>query len=322
MNKHFIGMMLAFLSATLFAQENWPKEPIKIVVGFAAGGPTDAAARALADHMSKNMGNPVIVENRTGAGTAIAAEFVRSAKADGHTLLYGGFSQALLPHVGAARYHPVNDFSGISRVTYVPQVLIVRNNLAQKNFADIVSYAKKAPGKFNFGIQGQGSSLHYALELLQESTGTTFTPVFYRGSAPAIADLIAGHIDMMFDVYGNAEPFIKSGKVHVIGIVTPQRSKLLPEVPTLAELGAQGFSMSAWLGLFAPKGTPQPILERLSAEIKRASANEDYVRKIEGIKNEVSASTPAEMSQEMSDTYIQIGKTIDRLGMRQRWQGK
>ncbi len=322
MKKYLVGIAMTALSAMLQAQVTRPGEPIKIVVGFAAGGPTDVAARALADQMTRSMGSPVIVENRTGAGTALAAEFVRNAKADGHTLLFGGFSQALLPYVSAARYHPVNDFAGVSRVAYVPQVLIVRANLQLKTFGDIVEYARKNPGKINFGIQGQGSSLHYALELLQESTRTQFTPVFYRGSPQAIMDLIAGNIDMMLDVYGNAEPFVRDGRVRVIGIVTPQRSKLLPQVPTLAELGAKGFSMSAWLGLFAPKGTPQPILDKLSAQVKRAAENEDFVKKIEGIKNEVSASSPEEMGQEMQDTYVQLGKTIERLGMKERWLGK
>lgn len=322
MKRWLLAVLSALLCTFAAAEPAWPERPVKLVVGYPAGGPTDIAARALADALKRELGVQVLVDNRPGAGTAIAAELVAHARPDGYTFLFGGFSQVLLPYVSPVKFHPVDDLAAVSRVWVFPQVLAARANLPVKNVAELIAYAKAHPGKVNVGVQGQGSVVHYVVEELQDAAKVQFNPVFYRGSPQLITDLLAGSVDLMFDSYGTVEPYLKAGKMRVLGATTPTRSAVIADVPTVREQGVDKFGVSIWGGVFAPKGTPAEIVNRLNAAIVKASSDATYASQLRAMRLAVSTSTPAEFASQVQGDYETMGAEIRRIGMDQRWKGQ
>jgi tripartite-type tricarboxylate transporter receptor subunit TctC len=321
--KHLIVAVASALLCTVAAAEpQWPDRPVKLVVGYSAGGPTDVAARALAEALKREIGVPVLVDNRPGAGTGIAAEAVAHAKPDGYTFLFGGFSQILLPYVSPVRFHPVNDLAAVSRVWLFPQVLAARADLPVKDVRELVTYARANPGKLNVGVQGQGSVVHYVVEELQDGAKVQFNPVFYGGSSQLITDLLAGRVDLMFDSYGTVEPYLKAGKMRVLGATTPSRSTVINDVPTVREQGVDKFGVAIWGGVFAPKGTPADVINRLNAAIVKVSADPVYASQIGTMRLAISISTPAEFASQVQSDYETMGAEIKRIGMDKRWKGQ
>jgi tripartite-type tricarboxylate transporter receptor subunit TctC len=269
----------ALLPLSLRAQTAWPAKAIRIVVPFAAGGTTDILARALAPELQRAFGQPVVVENKPGAGGNNGAADVAKAAADGHTLLMGTVgTHAINPALYAKMpYDHVRDFAPITLVAGVPNVLVMNPVHAQQNGIDsvatLIAFARQRPGKLNMASSGNGTSIHLAGELFKAMTGTFMLHLPYGGSGPALTDLIGGNTDLMFDNLPSALPHIKSGRLTALAVTSSARSAALPELPTVEEAGGaalKGFEASSWFGLLAPAGTPVDIVARVQAETAKA----------------------------------------------------
>ncbi|WP_297652031.1 tripartite tricarboxylate transporter substrate binding protein [Hydrogenophaga sp.] len=267
-------MVLPGLAA---AQGAWPNKPVRIVVPFAPGGTTDILARVLAPELTKAFGQPFVVDNRAGAGGNIGADVVAKSPGDGYTLLMGtvgthGINKSLYSKLP---YDPQKDFAPITLVAGVPNVMVMNTRRAQElgvnSVADFVKYAKSRPGQLNMASSGNGTSIHLAGELFKSRTGVFMTHIPYRGSGPAMTDMLAGAMDVMFDNLPSAMPHIKSGALTAFAVTSGVRSAALPDVPTVAEAGnLAGFEASSWFGLLAPAGTPADVVSRLQQETAKA----------------------------------------------------
>ena len=262
-------------SAWAQAAPNWAGKPIRLIVGATPGGTTDIIARALGQEMATVLGTPVIVENRAGAGGNIAAEAVAKSPPDGHTLLLSYSSHTinagLFPKLP---YDTVRDFTPVSMVATAPALLVVTPTLPVHNVAELIDYSKKNPGKLSFGIGGVGSSLHMASEQFKMVTGADIVNVPYKGTAPALGDLLGGHVKVMFSSIGNVLPHIKSGKVRLLATTGVKRMAEFPEVPTVGET-VSGFESSAWWGVFGPAGLPPATLAALNAAVVKSMASKE-----------------------------------------------
>ena len=282
--RHFHQTSLAIAAvllapALVAAQPAWPSKPIRLVVPFAAGGTTDILARALAPELQRALGQPVVVDNKPGAGGNSGATDVAKSAADGYTLLMGtvgthAINAALYPKMP---FDPVKDFTPITLVAGVPNVLVMNPAFAQKygihSVADFISAAKANPGKFNFASSGNGTSIHLSGELFKSMTGTFMVHFPYRGSGPALIDLIGGSVDLMFDNLPSALQQVKAGKLKALAVTSAKRSDAIPELPTLAEAGGpalKGYEASSWFGLMAPAGTPAEVISRIQQETAKA----------------------------------------------------
>jgi tripartite-type tricarboxylate transporter receptor subunit TctC len=251
-------------------------------------------ARAVADRLAPALKTPVIVENRAGASNTLAAE-ATARSTDGHTMVMGvSTAHAIAPHLLKLRYDNDKDLVPVAFVGAVPNVLVVNNDLPVTTVAELVALAKKQPGKLNFASSGSGSTQHIAAELFKESTGTFITHIPYRGSGPALVDLMAGSVQISFDTMASVLPHIKSGKVRALAVTSAKRSPQLPNVPTMAEAGVKGVEMSAWYGLYMPSNTPKPVQERLQAEVAKVMALPETRARLETIGAEISPMTQAE----------------------------
>jgi tripartite-type tricarboxylate transporter receptor subunit TctC len=267
----------ALLPLPLFAQTAWPAKPVRIVVPFAAGGTTDILARALAPELSRVFGQPFIIENKPGAGGNVGADNVAKSAPDGYSLLMGtvgthAINPALYPKMP---YDHVKDFVPITLVAGVPNVLVMNPAKAEaygiKSVPDLIRYARANPGKLNMASSGNGTSIHLSGELFKTMTGTFMVHFPYRGSGPALLDLIGGNMDLMFDNLPSAMPQIKAGKLKALAVTSAERSAAVADLPTIAEAGpVKGFEASSWFGLLAPAGTPMDIVNRLQQETAKA----------------------------------------------------
>lgn len=298
-----LGVSLALLSASVpfTAREakaaDYPTKPIKLVVPFAPGGSVDIVGRILAQQMGEDLNQSVVVENHAGAGGNIGFEAVAKAKPDGYTLAMASSTMAV--NVSLYRtigYNPLKDFAPISLVALQPNVLLVNPSLPVHTVADLIAYAKANPGKLNFGSSGIGASQHLAAELFKSHTGVDMVHIAYKGGGPAIADLVAGRIQLMFETIPNSIPYIQSGKLRALAVTVDQRSKQLPDLPTMSEAGVPGYISRGWLGVMAPAGTPQPIIDFLSAAVHKAVANPAVTKRLTELGLQIDVSTPAEFS--------------------------
>ncbi len=270
-----MGMLAAFAVVQLggvsigIAADAYPSKPVRIVVPFAAGGSTDILARNVAQRLNEALRSPVIVENRPGAGALIGAEYVSKAAPDGYTLLMGtNTTHAVAPHLYSKMpYNALKDFVPIAEVAYNPQFLDVHPSIPVRNVKELIVLAQKRPGQLNFGSAGQGSASHMAMELFKSMAKVDITHVPYKGSGPALVDVLGGHLSRMFDVVLTTLPHMKAGRLRVLGVSSLQRVDVAPEVPTIAENGLPGFEALVWFGLFAPAGTPAEIVGKLSGEV-------------------------------------------------------
>jgi tripartite-type tricarboxylate transporter receptor subunit TctC len=292
------GFFLA-LAFTAQAALAWPVKPIQIVVPYAAGGPVDVSARLLAPRLQQALGQPVLVENKPGAGGNIGADFVAKSAADGHTLVMGAIAtHAINPSLyPTIPYDPVRDFRHVALLVQVPNVLVVNNELPAKSVRELIALAKQKPGKLDFASGSTGSTGHLAGELFKQMTGTFMVHIPYKGSAPATADLFAGRVHLMFDNLASALPHIRSGKVRALAVTPAKRSSFLPELPTLEESGLRGFDMTTWWGVMAPGNTPEPVVQRLSGEILKAMEAPDLAERLRAMGSDTPAvRTPAQFT--------------------------
>jgi tripartite-type tricarboxylate transporter receptor subunit TctC len=270
----------ALLSASLPAQaQTWPTKPVRIVVPFPPGGTTDIVARAIGVELQRMWQHAVVIENRPGAGGNIGADLVAKSAPDGYTLLMGtvgthAINAALFAQSGAEMpFDPVKDFVPITLTAGVPNVMVINPKLPVNTIAEFIAYAKARPGQLNMASSGNGTSIHLSGELFKTVTGVYMVHFPYRGSAPAVTDLIAGNMNVMFDNLPSALPHIKSGRLKALAVTSRTRSPALPEVPTIEEAaGLKGFDASSWFGLFAPAGTPRAIVDKIQSDVARALA--------------------------------------------------
>lgn len=252
------------------AEPAWPSKPIRLIVPFAAGGSTDIVARKVGQKLGEKVGQPVVVENKPGAGGTIGAAYARSQPADGYTLFLGTVStQSVAPFLyKSLTYDPVQDFTALAMIATVPNVVVVNKSLGIATLADLVKQAKSKQGGLSYGSSGQGSSNHLATEGLRASLNAPFAHVPYRGSGPALTDTMAGHVDFMLDVVMTSLPYIQRGDLKAVAVTSKERVGVLPDVPTVAEQGYPEFEAIGWFGLFAPKGMPAPLAEQITATLE------------------------------------------------------
>jgi tripartite-type tricarboxylate transporter receptor subunit TctC len=271
--------------------QSWPAKPVRIVVPYPPGGPVDISARLLAPKLQEAFGQPFIVENKPGAGGNIGADFVAKSAPDGYTIGMGAIAtHAINPALMAnVPYDPVRDFRHLALVVQVPNVLVVNNDLPAKSVAELIALARAQPGKLDFASGSTGSTGHLAGELFKQMTGTYMVHIPYKGAPPAVADLLAGRVHLMFDNLASALPNVRAGKLRALAVTTLKRSSALPDVPTLDESGLKGFDMTTWWGLMGPAQMPADIAQRLAAEILRAMDAPDVREKLRAMGMEGSS---------------------------------
>lgn len=298
---------LAWLPSGVLAQD-WPSKPIAFVVPYPAGGPVDISARLLAAKLQGALGQPVVVQNKPGAGGNIGADFVAKSAPDGHTLLMGAIAThainpSLYPKIP---YDPIRDFRHIALVVQVPNVLVVNNDLPARNVAELIELLKRNPGKYDFASGSTGSTGHLAGELFKQLTGTYMVHIPYKGAGPAVTDLVAGRVHLMFDNLASALPNVKAGKVRALAVTTLRRSAFLPELPTLDESGLKGFDLTTWWGVMAPAGTPQAVVERLADETAKALQAPDVKARLAAMGSE----TPTVRSPREFTAFVEREREI------------
>jgi len=276
--------------------QDYPHKPIKLVVGYAAGGATDVIARLVGQKLGDSLGQTVLIENRSGANSNVGAEAVARSPADGYTIFVFTIANTINATLySKLAYDPQKDFAPVGLIAKVPNILVVNNSVPVKTLAEYVAYAKAQPQGITFASSGSGSSIHLSGEMFKMITGLNMLHVPYRGSAPAVTDLIGGQVQSMFDNAPSAMPHIQGGRLRPIAITGPQRSPLLPDVPTVAESGYAGFDVQSWFGLALPQGTPQPIVDKLNAELNKALALPDVKKRLGELGATPAGGTPADM---------------------------
>lgn len=307
------AMVAGLLAAGPGAAESFPARPLRIVVPAAAGGNLDLVSRNIAQKLSEQLGQPVVVENRPGGNYMLAVDAVTKAPADGYTYLAIADSFLYTPAVvRAATFDPLNDFVGVSLVARVPLVLVVNPALPPNSTAELIALAKRRPGELTYGTSGNGSTGHIAAELFSAQAGIRMTHVPYKGNAPALIDVIGGRTSLMFDTISTSVPHVKSGKLKALGVTTRTRSPLLPDLPTVSESGLPGYEASIFNGLVARAGTPPGIVERMNAEIRKAVQQQDIRSRMLEQGVELVASDSAQeftaTLKKLSDKYVAIVK--------------
>ncbi|MEI6721410.1 MAG: tripartite tricarboxylate transporter substrate binding protein [Betaproteobacteria bacterium] len=304
-------------SANAFAQA-WPAKPVRIIVPYPPGGSADILARAIGQKLAEGLGQSVVIDNRPGAGTAIGAEATARATPDGYTILLGTVSShAINPALNPGlKYDPVKDFAPISMVASIPFVLLAHPSLPARTVPELISMAKAKPGSLNFSSAGSGTSNHLAGELFKSMTGTFMVHIPYKGSAPALTDLLAGQVNLMFDLMLTAQPHVKSGAARALAVTGLERSAALPNIPTVSESGVPGFEVSAWFGLFAPAGTPAGIVGTLNTETVKATRAADLRERLASQGADAVSNTPEQFSAYVRDELAKWTRVVKASGMK------
>ncbi|GKT21853.1 tripartite tricarboxylate transporter substrate binding protein [Acidovorax sp. SUPP3334] len=303
------------MPASAFAQA-FPNKPITIIVPFAAGGTTDILARVIGQGLSAELGQSVVVDNRAGAGGNIGGQMAARAPADGYTLFMG---TAGTHAINAALYKkmpfdPVKDFAPLTRVANVPNLLVANPNQPYKTVQELIAYAKANPGKVNFGSSGSGSSIHLSGELCKSLAKVDMRHVPYKGSAPAVTDLLGNQIGIMFDNMPSAIQHVRSGKLRPIAVTTAKRSPELPDVPTIAEAGVPGYEATSWFGMFAPAGTPAPIVAQLNKALVKVLSQAETKKKLADQGAEPVSETPEQFAAFIQAESAKWGKVVKESG--------
>jgi len=308
----------ATLLAAGGAAAAYPERAVRLVVPFPAGGGADFMARALAQKLSAQLGQPVVLDHRAGAGGTIAAEVVAGAAPDGYTLLFGtvGTHAINVSLYAKLRYDPVKDFAPVSLTHLAPRVLVVHPSVPAKTVPELIALARAKPGELTFGSAGSGGTNHLSGELFKSMAGIDLVHVPYKGSAPASVDLLGGRITLVFDSIVAWGDHIKTGKVRALGVTSLRRSAALPDVPTIAESGLAGFDVANWLGVLAPAGTPKDAIARLNAEIRIAMADAEMQRQLVAVGIDPTYSTPEAFAELIRADIAKWAKVVKASGAR------
>ncbi len=302
MNNFLKAALLAtaVLAAPLAHAQTWPAKAVKIVVPSPPGGSTDQIARAIGQKLSEAWGQPVLVENRPGAGLTLGADYVAKSPADGYTLLMGAVHHSIAQSVyKKLPYDFGKDLAPITMLAIVPNVLIVASANPAKNVAELIAKAKAQPGKLSYGSTGAGTAHHLIGEQFNDMAGTDILHVAYKGSSPALVDLMGGQTTMMFDTVASCLPLIKAGKLRPLAVATARRSSALPDVPTLSEAGLTGFDIATWFGLMAPAGTPKAVIDKIHADATRILATPEMKKQWADMGSEPASATPEQMAAQI-----------------------
>ena len=303
---------IAVWSGSAPGQSAYPTGPVRIVVGWPPGQTTDIVARVVAEQLSREMGQQFVVENKPGAAGIIGTEFVKNAKPDGYTLSINSTGpMAINPGLyKQLPYDPVKDFAAVGMIVKVPIYLAVNKDVPANNFAEFVTYVKANPGKLAYGSGGNGTTAQLATEMLKGLTGMDLNHIPYKGNPAAMTDLIGGRVIAMFDSAPSVIPRYKAGQIKVLGIAALSRSANEPDIPTIAEQGVPGFEAMTWIGLFAPAGTPRPIVDRLNAALNKAVLSPALSNTLEKSGAEPAQSTPDEFAATLKKEVASWGKVI------------
>jgi tripartite-type tricarboxylate transporter receptor subunit TctC len=316
MGKHAANAAIGFAAivgcAGAAAQGTYPAKPIRIIVAYTPAGTTDILARAIGQKFTEAWSQPAIVDNRPGANGNIGTEVAAKAPADGYTLLMAtagthAINPTLYPKL---HYDAVKDFAPISRVAIVPNIVVVTNALPVKNVAELITYAKANPGKLSHGSPGIGSTGHLSAELFKTMTGIRMTHIAYKGSAPTLQDLMSGQVQVVIDNIPPYLPQVKAGKIRALAVTPAKRSPAAPELPTVDEAGVKGYEASTWFGLFAPAGTPEAVVAKLSAETRRILDLPDMRDRLLGLGAQPAGTTPEEFAQFVQSEIAKWAKVI------------
>ncbi|HXI36881.1 MAG TPA: tripartite tricarboxylate transporter substrate binding protein [Burkholderiales bacterium] len=311
MKKTVALLALAFAAATVYAQ-SYPSHPVKVVVPWPPGQATDIAARVVAERLQASLGQPFVIDNRAGAGGAIGTDLVVKSAPDGYTLLAASSGPvSIMPHLQKTPYDPEKDFAPVSVVALVPFALVTHPSFPANNAKEFVALVRANPEKYTFSSSGTGASAHLMVELFNSMAGLKARHVPYKGSAPALADLIGGQIDYTIETVASVVGHVKAGRLKTFGTSFARRTTGMPEVPTLAEAASlPGYDIGAWIGYTAPPGTPKEILARLSGEIQKAIQAPELKEKYLSLGLEPVATTPEEMASFMRSQYERYGAVI------------
>jgi tripartite-type tricarboxylate transporter receptor subunit TctC len=310
--------LVALLAAVsvAHAQESYPSKPVRFILPFPPGGPTDILGRLISDRLSAQLGQPVVTENRGGAGGNVGAEAAAKSAPDGYTIVLVAPSLAISPTLYTKlNYDPVKDLTPISLVATVPNV-VVTQTAHPATLREFIAAAKAKPGVMNFGSGGSGTSNHLAGELFNILAGTKLTHVPYKGVNLAMQDVMAGRIDLVVIGVPAAAPHVKAGKLRALAVIAPQRLPALPEVPTVTEAGLPGFEVTTWYGILAPAGTPRPIIARLNAELVKAMHSPEMKERLAGIGTDAVTTTPEEFAAYIQAEIAKWGDVIRKANLR------
>lgn len=298
--------------------EPFPGKQVRFVVPYPPGGPLDTVARLLGQKVSASIKHPVVIDNVPGAGGNIGAGVVARAAPDGYTILMGAVAtHAINPTLySTIPYNAEKDFIAVTQLASTPNVLVVNNAIEANSVAEFIKLAKSKPGKLNFGSGSTGSAGHLAGELFKTMAGVDMAHIPYKGAAGAMQDLIGGRVDLMFDNLASSLSQVKGGRVRALAVTTPKRTKLAPELPTIAESGLPGFDISTWFGIFVPAGTPRPVVDRLHAEFTRALAAPDVREKMLALGAEPVGSTPEQFAAYVKAEAAKYAKLVRTSGAR------
>ena len=317
MTRKALFLLLAIFCGSAQAQ-SYPSRPVRIIVGFAAGGPSDIVARIVAQQLTDRLGRSVVVENRPGATGMIGAEVVAKAPPDGHALyLASQTTHAVAPYMYAkAPYDPIRDFTTVSLVAHNPLLCTTHPSLNVKSIKELIALAKARPGDLNFATGGQGSSPHMSVELLKSMTGIKMVAIHYKGDGAAISDLLGGQVPIMFASIAGLLPHTKTGKLRGIAVTGAKRSTIAPEFPTVAESGLKGYEVVTWFGILATAGTPSEIVARLNTELVQMVTVPAVKEKITGLGLEIVGNSSAEYAAFLKEENVKWGNMVKALGLR------
>jgi tripartite-type tricarboxylate transporter receptor subunit TctC len=317
MNRKHLFLLVFLFAAGLAQAQNYPSKPVRLIVPFAAGGSTDVIARILAPKLSEVWGQQVIVDNRPGGNTVIGTDIVAKSPPDGHVLLVTPAPFTVVPSVlTKLPYDPAKDFEPITLINTTPMGFVVHPGVPAKNLKELIALAKARPGQMNFGSSGSGGVPHLSGELLNTMAGLKIIHVPYKGNAPALADLVGGHVDMAFNGLTSVMAFIKSGRLRVLGVTSLTRTAALPEVPTFDEQGLKGFQAVAWNGLTAPARTPKEAIVRIQEASARIIKSPELAEQLKRDGSDPVGSTTAEFTAHLRDDVVKWKKVLDRAGIK------
>ncbi len=310
-----LALLLAITAFACHAQ-NFPAKPLKFIVGVPPGGPTDAIARSIAPELGDALGQPVIVENRSGASGVIGTDSVAKSPADGYTLAFVFITHATNPTlVAKLPYDTLSDFAAVSLVGSQPMLLVANPALPASSVRELIALAKTSPGKLDYAASDPGSAPYLAGELFKFMSGTVITAVPYKGTAPALTDTLSGQVPFMFASMITVLPHVQAGKLRALAVTAPQRSALAPAVPTVAESGLPGFEINPWYGVVAPARTPRPVIDRLSGEIARITRKPDVRSRLAKQGVELAGSTPQEFDSHIRSEIVKWEKVLRAAGL-------
>ena len=326
MKRNFNNVVHLFLMAGLliglplqaYAQSDYPNKPIRLIIGFPAGGSTDIVGRVVAQRLGERLGQTIVVDNRGGAGGTIGTDVASKAAPDGYTLTLGTTStMAVAPSAySKLGYDPIKSFSPISLVAVTPYLLVVNPQVPANSLAELVTLAKSQPDKLNFASAGNGSTTQLAMEMLNDVAGMKMTHVPYKGNADADFAILSNQAQVLFGSMPALLQHAKANKLRALAVGSPKRSPALPEIPTVAELGYPGFEVSLWLGVLAPAGTPKPIIDRLNKELVAIVATPDFKAAMEKNGADATSNTPEQFANLIQNEVSKYGNIVKKLGIK------